>query len=539
MDDLARLQVRAAAALRLRTLQTDQRYAADPWAFLSERVSLLDPLRPSDPIRPYPPLPYLLICVAEAERHRRLIIWKPRRKRLSWTFLAYGVAKAATIPYQRVFLISRRLGEDDTQGSRELLWRSGFILQHLRGGSVAYEQGKFLIEIPGTGSTIAAVSSEPNALRAVAGTLVVGDEFAFWDDPDASLAAILPTGEREGEIVGQFVGITSTEVGPFERMLYDGQRADEVILDEEGLPRWATEVTRYEQDGMPPGSCRAWTNPGNGFRVLDLHLEADPATRTPEAVAALQRSVPVEIWEREYRKQFIGRGGTPVFGKQFRADLHVGESVQPIVGEPIVCGIDFGYHRPAAVALQLIQREGGLQLRIYRGLIGDETTTRAFVHLWLAKVELWFPEWRFGMLWACDHSGNRKRGEDETAFDVLHRDFGIKARSRYTLLPPTLDLVRDFLQRMCGREPALLIDKNPDTAFLRRGFAGEYRYGRATETNPNPEDPERGNAYRDIMDAIRYGVVNYVGPRRVDPERRARLLAASHRFVRPGRQYSR
>jgi hypothetical protein len=539
MDDLSRLQVRATAALRLRDLEHGARYATHAWEFLTERVQLLDPLRPQDPIRPYPPLPYLQICVQEAEAHRRLIVWKPRRKRLSWTFLAYGVAKASTIEYQRVFLISRRLGEDDTQGSRELLWRAGFILGHLRGYTVAYEQGKFLIELPTTGSTIAAVSSEPNALRAVAGTLVIGDEFAFWDDPEASLSAILPTGEREGEIVGQFVGITSTEVGPFERMLYDGQRSDEVALDETGIPRWATHVTRYERDGIPPGACRAWTNPENGFRVLDLHLEADPATRDSTAIARLQASVPVDIWEREYRKHFVGRGGTPIFGKEYRADLHVSESVLPVIGEPIICGIDFGYHRPAAVALQLLQRQGGLQLRIYRGLIGEETTTRAFVHLWLAKVELWFPDWRFGMLWACDHSGNRKRGEDETAFDVLHRDFGIKARSRYALLPPTLDLVRDFLQRMCGKEPALLIDKNPDTAFLRRGFAGEYRYGRATEVNPNPEEPERGNAFRDIMDAIRYGVMNYVGPRRVDPERRARLLAASRRFVRPGRQYVR
>lgn len=533
-SEIQRLQNVAAAKIRLRQLQEDQRHAADPWAFLTERVSLLDPLRPDDPIRPYPALPYLKVCIQEAERHRRLIVWKPRRKRLSWTFLAYGVAKATTQQFQRVFLISRRLGEDDTQGSRELLWRSGFILQHLRGTKPAYEQGKFLIEM-GTGSTISAVSSEPNALRAVASTLAIGDEFAFWDDPEASLAAILPTGEREGQIVGQFIGITSTEVGPFERMLYDGQRADEVSLGEDGIPTWATHVTRYEHDGIPPGALRAWTNPENGFRILDLHMEADPATRSPEAIDQLRRSVPPDLWDREYLKRFVTRGGTPIFGKQFRPDLHVKEGVLPIQGEPLICGIDFGYHRPAAAAIQLIHKPGGLQLRIYRGLIGDETTTRAFVHLWLAKLEQWFPEWRYGMLWACDHSGNRKRGEDDTAMDVLKRDFGISARSRYTLLPPTLDLVRDFLQQMRGQEPALLIDKNPDTAFLRRGFAGEYRYGKATETNPNPEEPEKGNAYRDIMDAIRYGVVNYVGPRRVDPERRQRLLAASRRHIMPTR----
>jgi hypothetical protein len=161
------------------------------------------------------------------------------------------------------------------------------------------------------------------------------------------------------------------------------------------------------------------------------------------------------------------------------------------------------------------------------------------VHLWLAKLELWFPAWRYGMLWACDHSGNRSRGEDDTALEVLRRDFAIKARSRYTLLPPTLELVRDFLQRMCGQEPALLIDRNPDTAFLRRGFQGEYRYAKATDATPNPEEPERGNAWRDVFDALRYGIVNYVGPKRVDPERRQRLIAASRQHMVPGRRYAR
>jgi hypothetical protein len=535
VTDLRRQQLQAAAALRLKRIEAAQRYAADPWRWLVECAVGLDPLRAADPIGPFPAAPYLQHIVTEVLGHRRTIVWKPRRMFLTWEMVGLGVALAVCLPHQRVFYVSRRMGDDDSQGARELLWRAAFILDHLT-PPAPYQPGKHLLTLP-NGSTIGAVSSEPRAVAGLAATFLVADEFGFWEDPEASLAAMLPTLESRGTARGHFVGVTTTEVGPFETLLYDGLRADEVKLDEDGVPLAATEVTHYP--GLERRWLQGWTNPENGFRVLDLNLEADEEKRAPEALQQLERSVLPMVWEKEYRKRFLGRGGQAIFGKQFRPDWHVADHVQPIQGEPLICGIDFGYHRPAAVALQLVHRSGGLQCRVYRALLGDDTTTRAFVHVWLAKLELWFPEWRYGMLWACDHAGNRTRGEDDSALEVLRRDFSIKARSRYTLLPPTLDLVRDFLQRMCGQEPALLIDRNPDTAFLRRGFAGEYRYGKATDATPNPDEPERGNAWRDVMDALRYGIVNYVGPKRVDPERRARLLAAARRHVVPGRRYAR
>ena len=56
----------------------------------------------------------------------------------------------------------------------------------------------------------------------------------------------------------------------------------------------------------------------NGFQVLDLNLEADEEKRAPEALQQLERSVLPMVWEKEYRKRFLGRGGQAIFGKQFR-----------------------------------------------------------------------------------------------------------------------------------------------------------------------------------------------------------------------------
>ena len=538
-ENLAREQIRAAAALQLSRINAASRYANDPWAFHSECVQLLDPLRPDDPIRLAPQDEYLRIITQEAETHKRILVWKPRRMVITWWALGYGTGKALHIPFQRVFLISRRLGEDDTQGARELLWRCGFILQNLKPKAASgYEQGKFLITLA-NGSTISPVSSDPDALHGVAGTLVVADEFAFYDEPGRSLAAILPTLERGGEIVGQFIGITTTKVGPFEKILYDGFSADDVDLGEAGVPTWATEVTTYP--GLDPSWIRSWTNPGNGFRVIDLNLEAAEVKRDPKVLESLQQSVNAEgdgrTWDVQYRKRFLSRGGMPIYGDQFDPGRMVRDQLPLIDGEPLIVGLDFGYHRPAAWVGQIVP---GPQIRTYRAIIGDRTTTKAFVHDLLGRIKRWFPDWRGQTLWACDHAGN-KRGEEMTAIELLQREFGIRAKSKAT--PPggvavQIDRVRSFMQASIGKEPAFLVQKHPDTSFFRRGLAGEYRYADKTNQSPNPEEPARGNAWRDVMDAMRYGIVNYAGPRRLDEDRRAMLQRAAMGSVIPFRRHT-
>lgn len=458
---------------------------------------------------------------------------------MTWWALTYAASKAAHLPHQRVFLCSRRMGEDRTQGARELLARSGFILGNVRGDAIPFTQGEFLLQLP-NGSTVSPVSSDPQAFHGLATTLILLDEFAYYDEPLRTLAAALPTGEREGEIVGQVLAITTTECGPFEEILFDGHRADEVVLDEDGVPKWALDVTRY--DGFEPAWLQAWTNPRNGFRVIDMNLEADEQTRTPEQLAALQAGVLPHIWETQYRKRFLARGGKAIYGQNFVSQLMVRDELQPIATEPLLIGLDFGKVRPAAVVAQLV---AGPQLRIYRTLIGHQTTTRLFIHHLLAKLEQWFPGWKGGREWCCDHSGNRVHsGEDQDQKAFLRTEFQIHARSQYALVPPTLDRVRDFMALLVASptaagqiDPGFLVAKHPDTMFLRRGLTGEYRYAEPTPQNPNPIEPARNNAWRDVMDALRYIVMNFGGAKAMNPEQRALLLAVSRKSVRQPRRY--
>jgi hypothetical protein len=539
VDDLQKLQVRAAAKLRKDHLEREQRHAASAWDFCLERVQLLDPLAPrGKQIAPFPPYPYLKILFHEIETHPRTIWWKPRRVLASWAACAYGVAKAVNLPYQRIFLISRRLGEDQSQGARELLWRSALMLRELKGGpKPEFEDGKLIITLP-NGSTIAAVSSEPNALHGVAGTFVFGDEFSRWDDPTLSLAAILPTGERAGEIAGTFCGATTTAVGPFEPILYDGYQADAVPLGPDGIPEFAEDVVRYEEDGIPPGSLRAWTNPRNGFRIVDLHQEASPDKRDPAVLEKLRTDVGEDVYEQQYLKKFVSRGGRPIYGREFRRAIMVSEKLPVRKDEPLLVALDFGYQRPAAVVGQLAP---GPQLRLYRACIGNQTTTRLFVHQLLARLKQWFPDYTGPIKWCCDHSGNRKRGEDETAKDLLLREFGIRATSIPT--PPghvkvQLDRVRDYMTVLLpGGECGLMVQHHPDTAFLIRGFEGGYKYKNPSVGDPDPEEPQPGNPWRDVMDCVRYLVVNFGGAKRVDPMQAAKLLALSRQRVRPPQRY--
>lgn len=533
--DIERLQRQAAAARRLKALEAASSYATDPWKFMVERVNLVDPLTPEDPIRPYPDDDYLRLVVAEWEQHRKVIVWKPRRKRLSWSALAYAVAKAAHLPYQRVFLVAKRQGEDDTQGSRELLWRAGFIIEQLRGAPpISADIGKLLITIA-NGSTISAVTSEPDALRGLAGAIVVGDEFGIWDEPEASLAAFIPALEKRG----QFLGISSSVTGYFHRAIYDLEEGEEPRLDEFGVPQHAKDITTYP--GLEAVSeevgrrwMQSWTNPKNGFRIVSFELEADSRTRTEEQLRELRADYSDAIWDTELRKGFHIRGGKPIFAREYNPRSMVKDQLPVIPTEPLLIGLDFGYHRPAACVAQIAE---GVQLRIYRCLEGEQTTTRAFVRHLLYKLEQWVPGWRGGVEWCCDHSGNRKRGEDETAEDVLRRDFKIRPRSKYSYIEPSLGLVRDYMNGGHRGEPGFLVAKNPDTVKFREGLQRGYRYPKATEANPNPDEPEKGNPYRDVMDAMRYIPLNFGGLHRTKRDPR-QLLAIARRDIPRPRRYA-
>lgn len=540
MDQIEQLQLRAAAAIRKKHLETEARHAASPWEFCIERVSLLDPLRPEKPISPFPNFAYIKHIFHEVSTHPRSIVWKPRRVVISWAFIAFGVAKAVNLPYQRVFLISRRLGEDQSQGARELLWRASLILREMKGPKPVYEDGKLIITLA-NGSTIAAVSSEPNALHGVAGTFVFGDEFSRWDDPTLSLNAILPTGERAGELAGTFVGATTTAVGPFEAILYSGFSADEVPLDDQGVPTFATDLVKYETDGIPPGALRAWTNP-NGFRIIDLRQEASPDKRDPAVLDKLRQQVGEDVYEQQYLKRFVSRGGRPIYAMQFRKDLMVREVLPVLPNEPLLVGLDFGKHQPAACVAQLAP---GPQLRIYRtmtGNVGTTPTTRLFLHQLLARLKQWFPDWKGPILWCCDHSGNRTRGEDESAKDLLQREFGIRARSMPT--PPghvkvQIDRVKDYMTVLLGNgECGYMVQKHPDTAYFIRGLEGGYKWRNASPLEPDPTEPQPGNPWRDVMDAMRYIPVNFGGKRRMDAGQTAQLRMVAQRSIRQASRYT-
>ena len=67
---------------------------------------------------------------------------------------------------------------------------------------------------------------------------------------------------------------------------------------------------------LQPG-LTAWTNPGNGFRILKLHYSADPAKRAPEWKQRAMQGMPTRGWLREYELSFeapLGQAVIPEFG---------------------------------------------------------------------------------------------------------------------------------------------------------------------------------------------------------------------------------
>lgn len=524
MGRLTADQLRAQAALRLRALDDAARYRDDPWTFIVERCQWLDPLEqdPERQIAPVPAdLPYLPALTHEWDQYRKSVTWKPRRMRCTWLASSYALSKAAYRPRQRVYLLGHKQGEDETQGSREMLGRIDFMLEHLRGGlQIPHRTQSTVIHFLDSGSTITAMSSNPRVLRGLPATLVVADEFGFWGEPEASLDAILPTLER----TGQFIGLSSSEPGYLQQVVFD---LDDIPVTTDHI-RPVAELASFP--GLATEWLSAWTNPRNRFRIQDLTLDADPVLRTAAGKAAAREIVSPEQWEKEYLKRFVSRGGRPVFEREWDAARMVVDRLPLLPLEPLLIGLDFGYQRPAAVMGQI---RGGMQLRILRALLGDRQTTRQFVNGLRQRLQQWFPHWRGEIRWACDVAGTNSRGEDESSHKIL-LELGIQAIARYYKVPPTVERLRDYLNENVGGEPAILVDRNPDTRLITEGFAHGYRYPKATIATPNPDVPAADGIYIHLFDALRYLVMAF-GGRRAHGATRAQFLAQAARNRAPRR----
>lgn len=235
----ADLRLYAKAKLQKRRLENERRYTQHPWPFIKECVWTVDQAR--NVVRKYPgeglrdPDPmcdcagpngggcenYLHDLVNRWFFHDRLLVPKSRRVMASWTMLACQYWLMRYRPNSFVAIVSRKRGETDSEGSAELVKRVRFIHDHLpeECAHLAAEYQFARFRIPARNSEMVAIGQGAHQLRQYTATSIFFDEFAFWEEAQATYQASFPTLEGGGKLVI----VSSANPGFFHQLATDQQ----------------------------------------------------------------------------------------------------------------------------------------------------------------------------------------------------------------------------------------------------------------------------------------------------------------------------
>lgn len=521
-----RLRVAAAAALELEQRKARERFAAGPWPFFAERVRLIDPLAaPGHQIAPYPDFPYCRHLVDEVHGASQLIIWKARRMIVSWTVLIYFVWRAAHLQNQRLYVVSRVEGDTAGEGARELIWRAGWIVANLADGpKIRLKESRLQLEFPDTGSTITGMGgSEPNKLRSIAANALFLDEFGFYDQAEALYGAARPTIEGRGKVI---IACTTTD-GFFKELVYDESGSwMEPNFREREKSKTAIDTVQYV-DGM-----EAWTNRGNGFRVLTLDFWADPRKqRGTDWETQERKGMPERQWRREMLREFNVHAGRPVFLHEWDAKRMI---VDPMDAESLryrtlIVSLDFGYNRPAATVSTFMAAK---VWRVLRAHLGNQIHFTAFMQQVLTLLAEWFPGHEGTVLWCCDQAGKHQGSDAEPEIEQMKKRWRLRPKSKYSKIPPTVDRMRDYMTETFRGLPCFQVERHPSTRIVIDALNGGYRYPEATPGEAEPDVPEKDGFYEHIMDTLRYTALNF-GSGRQQPERADLVKLATRDIVQP------
>lgn len=186
--------------LELAQRKAQARYAADPWAFVTECVQTLDQIRGA--VRPFPPKEHLEYLTRVWQQERECVVIKSRRMTVTWLYVALYYWLARFRPGSKIAFCARKEGKDESEGSAELVWRAKFIHDHLPPtlAPVEIDYHFCRLAFPETHSEIIGVAQGSDQLRQMTLTGVLADEFGFWERDRQTYQALRPTMEGGGRL---------------------------------------------------------------------------------------------------------------------------------------------------------------------------------------------------------------------------------------------------------------------------------------------------------------------------------------------------
>jgi len=210
-----------------------------------------------------------------------------------------------------------------------------------------------------------------------------------------------------------------------------------------------------------------------------------------------------DAWVQRYVRAEYGPdpSGAAVFAGAFRPSFHCVESLEPLRGQPLFVGQDFG-RDPWGVILQMDHRGRVLVLEEIpaqdTGLINHCRTT--------LRPRLLHPRYQgLSIVIVGDPAGNiRSQYDEQTAFDILKREGFTAVPALTNDIETRLRAVEGYLLQQRDGAAAILFDRMRCPKLVQ-AMNGMYRYSKTSLDVSKPK-PDK-NEWSHVSDALQYGVL--------------------------------
>lgn len=225
-----------------------------------------------------------------------------------------------------------------------------------------------------------------------------------------------------------------------------------------------------------------------------------------------QENLPADFITRQeklppsYRKVFVDgdwgntweEGG--VFQNEFNYEVNVDEKYgwdDFTTCKEVIAGIDFGFHFPAC---GLIKINYDRTYDIFYELLGRNMGIFDFFQQIINDLSSKFQLGARNVRWYGDIAGNHVNSLGESDFSFVKKRFGINIIGKKIGITDSIMSIRNMLVTLVKGRPQLGI--HPSCESIVGGFLGGYRVNGKGNVEKDPE-------FKDIMDAVRYALVNY------------------------------
>lgn len=431
-------------------------------------------------------------------REKKIAVPKSRRMTASWTCVGLAFWDVLFHQGREWAFVSKK--EDD---SMELVSRAEFmyhkippdkipraLLPKIVSGRMRKSPPKLEFDFgDNITSYIAGFPMGADQLRQFTFSGVFGDECAFWPNAEEFYTGTKPTIDGGGRMVL----VSSRSPGFFKKVCFD-----KINFKGSNFPETPPAPVKHPMQGI-----ELWKNPNNEFVVMDLHYTAHPDKRDPSFQKALEKSLPLHQYLREYERNWHTFAGMPVY-PNFRRDIHIAKhSIEPQLGLPLLFGWDFGL-TPSCIVGQM----QGNSLKVLHEWVSKNEGIKTFAPKVMTECSFLYPEWANP---ARDHfhfidpaGFQRAQTDARTCAQEMTESANIvNLEPGPVVMTKRKGSVEHFLLYIDKDGSGMELDPE-HTPTLTDGFAGGYRYADSqTDVESSKPEPIK-DQYSHPHDAFQY-----------------------------------